>query len=284
MIGNRISDARKSKNISQAQLAETLFISAQAVGKWERGESLPDILMLNKIAQLFEVDLNYFVGMKSTLEPVNHDVESITDKPAKKTNWNMSEGNWVDADFSGLKNLHDKFSSSNMKNCKFVGSDLSGIQLSSNNVKGCDFSVSEFKNSKISSSNLVDNKFKGCELAESTFSESNISGCDFSDSDLSDSNFNAVSFTKNKVHSSIWKRTSFTATHLGDIVFNGEFNDCSFDNCSFRNVTFQNATLLNCFFKGRSLKRIKFENCRMDRMTFEFLKNGKADLSGVSLY
>jgi hypothetical protein len=31
----------------------------------------------------------------------------------------MSSGNWVDADFSGLNNLKDKFSTSNMKNCKF---------------------------------------------------------------------------------------------------------------------------------------------------------------------
>jgi len=38
IIGNRIAEARKKVNISQAQLAERLFISSQAVGKWERGE------------------------------------------------------------------------------------------------------------------------------------------------------------------------------------------------------------------------------------------------------
>ena len=44
----------------------------------------------------------------------------------------MSSGNWIDADFSGLKNLQEKFSSSNMKNCKFIGSELSGLILKSN--------------------------------------------------------------------------------------------------------------------------------------------------------
>jgi DNA-binding transcriptional regulator YiaG len=44
MIGIKITEARKKTNISQAKLAERLFISAQAVGKWERGESLPDII------------------------------------------------------------------------------------------------------------------------------------------------------------------------------------------------------------------------------------------------
>ena len=43
MIGSRISEARKKCNLSQSQLAQQLFISPQAVGKWERGESLPDL-------------------------------------------------------------------------------------------------------------------------------------------------------------------------------------------------------------------------------------------------
>jgi transcriptional regulator with XRE-family HTH domain len=46
-IGNKIAEARKKINISQAQLAQRLFISPQAVGKWERGESMPDITTFN---------------------------------------------------------------------------------------------------------------------------------------------------------------------------------------------------------------------------------------------
>ena len=42
MVGSKIAKARKEKNISQAQLAQQLFITPQAVGKWERGESIPD--------------------------------------------------------------------------------------------------------------------------------------------------------------------------------------------------------------------------------------------------
>lgn len=53
--------------------------------------------------------------------------------------------------------------------------------------------------------------------------------------------------------------------------------------CAFKRVTFQNATLTNTFFKNKSLKQIKFINCQADRMTYEFLKNGKADLSGITL-
>ncbi len=60
MIGNKIAEARKKINISQAQLAERLFISPQAVGKWERGESFPDIITFNRLAKTLGVDLNYF--------------------------------------------------------------------------------------------------------------------------------------------------------------------------------------------------------------------------------
>lgn len=44
MIGAKIAKARKEMNLSQAELAQRLFISPQAVGKWERGESVADIL------------------------------------------------------------------------------------------------------------------------------------------------------------------------------------------------------------------------------------------------
>ncbi|RYG21663.1 MAG: XRE family transcriptional regulator, partial [Chitinophagaceae bacterium] len=43
-IGNKIAEARKKINSSQAELAKQVSISPQAVGKWERGESMPDII------------------------------------------------------------------------------------------------------------------------------------------------------------------------------------------------------------------------------------------------
>lgn len=63
IIGIRIAEGRKAKNLSQAQFAELLFVSQQAVGKWERGESLPDIFTLGKIGEVIgNTDLNYFLG------------------------------------------------------------------------------------------------------------------------------------------------------------------------------------------------------------------------------
>src|ERR1700742_3458052 len=124
IIGSQIAKARKKINISQADLAEQLFISPQAVGKWERGESMPDIITFNRLAEILGVDLNYFsenftsaIHTGNTTEPLEQASELPSSQPEKKLRWDMSRGNWSDADFSGLKNLHEKLSSSNLQLC-----------------------------------------------------------------------------------------------------------------------------------------------------------------------
>jgi len=302
-IGNKIAEARKKTNISQAQLAERLFISSQAVGKWERGESMPDITTFNRIAEILGVDLNYFSdNFQSTVSEANTDqkaktenagtdssastssIKQISDnKPKKKLTWDMSRGNWVDADFSGLKDLHEKFSSSNMQRCKFIGSELSGLLLKGNNVDSCDFSQSNISSSKLQRSHFLGNKFKNCSLNESEFSESYISGCDFTEADLTGVVFQSGGLEKATLTNAKWNGTSFKETYLTDLVFDGALDDCYFENCGFKRVTFQNANLTNTFFKNKSLKGIRFIDSKADRMTYEFLKNGKADLNGICL-
>ncbi len=313
IIGNKITDARKKINISQAQLAQRLFISSQAVGKWERGESMPDIITFNRLAEILGVDLNYFSEARETViseKTPNETLENQSPtlpsgKQKKKLSWDMSRGNWVDADFSGLKNLHEKFSSSNMQRCKFNGSDMSGLLLKGNNVESCDFSGSDISSSHVQSSNLGNNIFKNCSLKETKFSGSNIDGCDFSGANFTGNEFSECSmmgcnfsgadftgatfisggFQKNPIANAVWNRTSFNAMWIIDIVFDGTVEDCSFENCAFKNATFQNATLINNFFKtkNKKLKGIRFIDCKADRMTYEFLKSGKADLTGITL-
>lgn len=287
MIGDKIATARKKINISQAQLAQRLFISSQAVGKWERGESMPDITTLNTLSEILGVDLNYFSESFPSEAPetpvMKQPVELPSKKEQKKLNWDMSRGNWVDADFSGLKDLHEKFSSSNMQRCKFIGSDLAGLLLKSNNVDNCDFSGSDFSRSHIQNSHLANNLFKGCSMKETEFSGSHISGCDLTDADLTGVVIRSGGMDKSTLANAVWNRTSFKETYLGDMTFEGAIEDCYFENCAFKRVTFQNATLTNTFFKCRSLKGIRFINCQADRMTYEFLKSGKADLTGITL-
>ena len=291
MIGNKIATARKKINISQAQLAQRLFISSQAVGKWERGESMPDITTFNSLAEILGVDLNYFsesfpseaAEAASDAPFVHPSGELSSGKQERKPSWDMSGGNWVDADFSGLKHLHEKFGSSNMQRCKFIGSDMSGLLLKGNHVDSCDFSGSNISGSQLQNSHLVNNLFKDCSLEEAEFSKSHLKACDFSGADFTGVVFKSCSLQKNTVVNAVWNRTTFNGTSMDDMVFDGTVQDCYFENCAFARVTFQQATLINTFFKNKSLKGIRFIDCQADRMTYEFLKSGKADLSGITL-
>ena len=293
-LGNKIAAARKKINLSQAELAQQVSISSQAVGKWERGESMPDITTLNRLAEIFGVDLNYFSDSFQGNETVgttnntpNQETLVIPDSaPVKKfePNWDMSQGNWVDADFSGLKNLKEKFSSSNMKNCKFMKSDLSGLILKKNNIEKCDFSASDLSSSKIHSSNLLNNQFINCSFIDAELLKNNIEKCNFSEADFSAAKILGLNFESNIVKNAIWKFTVFNNSNLSNIIFEGTLEDCHFENCSFYGVKFQNATILNTFFKhNERFKKVQFINCKVDKITYAFLKNNLADLSGVTL-
>ncbi len=296
MIGSKIAKARKQITISQAQLAERLFISPQAVGKWERGESSPDLITLHRLAEMLGVDLNYFSeNFQSTTQTASHaplvqpsaPLPPSTPLPSnqqqEKLSWDMSGGHWVDADFSGLKNLQEKFSSSHLLRSKFIDSDLAGLLLEGNQVDSCDFRGSNIGGSHFQGSHLVNNFFNDCSLKEAQFSGSHVQGCDFSGADLTGAKFQSSSFQKNTLTHAVLHRTSFIDTPIADTVFEGTLEDCYFDNCAFSRVTFHHATLLNTFFKGKSLKRIRFIECQADRMTYQFLKNGKANLEGITL-
>ena len=49
------------KKLTQLELAEMLNYSDKAVSKWERGESVPDVITLKKIADLFGVTVDYII-------------------------------------------------------------------------------------------------------------------------------------------------------------------------------------------------------------------------------
>ena len=57
-IGANISAYRKREGWTQAGLAERLNYSDKAVSKWERGESVPDVLILANMAELFGITVN----------------------------------------------------------------------------------------------------------------------------------------------------------------------------------------------------------------------------------
>ena len=56
-IGTNIASHRKKNGLTQAGLAERLNYSDKAVSKWERGESVPDVITLVQLAEQFEISV-----------------------------------------------------------------------------------------------------------------------------------------------------------------------------------------------------------------------------------
>jgi transcriptional regulator with XRE-family HTH domain len=59
---NRIKELRNEKGITQADLAKILKISDRAVGYYENGDREPDYTTLLKIAEYFDVSIDYLLG------------------------------------------------------------------------------------------------------------------------------------------------------------------------------------------------------------------------------
>lgn len=58
-FGSRLRAVRKERGYTQKQLANSLGVTEQAVSKWERETSYPDIMMLNGISEVLECSLDY---------------------------------------------------------------------------------------------------------------------------------------------------------------------------------------------------------------------------------
>ena len=63
-IGQTIKELRKEKNLSQTELAALLFTSQDTVSLWERGKSLPDIMAIIRMTQIFGVTSDYILGLE----------------------------------------------------------------------------------------------------------------------------------------------------------------------------------------------------------------------------
>ena len=70
IVAKNIVRLRQASGMTQAELAAKLNYSDKAVSKWERGESMPDVAVLSKIADLFQVSLDWLVrGEVMSAEP-----------------------------------------------------------------------------------------------------------------------------------------------------------------------------------------------------------------------
>ena len=71
---NVIYELRTGKGMSQDELAEKLFVTRQAVSRWENGETVPNTETLKLLSRLFDVSINTLFGLAAAADlPVLRD-------------------------------------------------------------------------------------------------------------------------------------------------------------------------------------------------------------------
>ena len=77
-IADKIKNARIQKGYTQEQAAENLSVSRQTISNWENGRSLPDIISIIKMSELYELSLDEMMkGDKALLKKVERDVGAV---------------------------------------------------------------------------------------------------------------------------------------------------------------------------------------------------------------
>ena len=77
-LGQKISELRKAKNMTQLELANKLNITDKAVSKWERDISCPDINTFPKLAEVFEVSVDELLQANAS-EKENTEKNEVVD-------------------------------------------------------------------------------------------------------------------------------------------------------------------------------------------------------------
>lgn len=104
-FGERLTQVRKRKGLSQAEVGKKIGINGDAYGRYERNEVKPTIEMAVKIAQALEVSLDYLTGNsdveldKATLDRV----QEVTKLPEKDKEYIFVT---LDALIRDFKNKH----------------------------------------------------------------------------------------------------------------------------------------------------------------------------------
>lgn len=122
-IGERIVGLRKTKGLTQLQLAEKLNISDKAVSKWESGKGDPSVEMLGLLSELFDCSIDYLVKGKDKVISNNNYIEKDTVETDEKLLY--SQEIW----YKALKIIKTKISAISF-DVWFSGMQVEGIEES----------------------------------------------------------------------------------------------------------------------------------------------------------
>ena len=122
MFSRRLKELRSGAGLSQKALASKLFVSQQAVARWENSEATPNPETLVKLSEIFDVPADYLLGRETnpSASPATHILRvpaSVFTCVRKNMLDNKDLLSFIEKEFGPLKNstvivtnvLSDKF-------------------------------------------------------------------------------------------------------------------------------------------------------------------------------
>jgi uncharacterized protein YjbI with pentapeptide repeats len=297
MIGSKIAKARKAISMSQAQLAQLLFISPQAVGKWERGESIPDLITISRLAEILGVDFNFFsenfqsahdeTTFKTTTD------SALSPSPERQLLTNFSGSDLSKSDFAGVTAHKRKFKGSALRGSNFAGADLTGSSFMSSDVREANFDGTNLTDCNLSTIDLTDASFSKTILVRTEFSKSVLTQAKFTDATLIDVKLTMTDLRETIFENCVFSGVDFKYSDLRALCLDGQtFIGVKFDKAALNEATFNGATLKNVSFRPtyaltnkyyRAIKTIYFDGAMMDKLSYAALKGMGANLSKVTV-
>lgn len=143
-IGAYISSLRKERDLTQLELAEKLFVSHQAVSRWETGQSIPDINVIVELSKLFNISVDQLLSADSKIKKVSYDkiMKDVKDENIEELTKDIKNGEVNIEDvvnvapllkYSQLENivhkLNGSFSNFNFENIKKLAPFISAKSL-----------------------------------------------------------------------------------------------------------------------------------------------------------
>ena len=109
-LGRKIAELRKQNNLSQQDLANKLNVSNKTISKWECGNSVPDIEILNSLAKIFNVSIDKLVNEQDDFNK-KEDTNNVISSAVKESIDKLVGG--ADEAFDTLKEISDWILSQN---------------------------------------------------------------------------------------------------------------------------------------------------------------------------
>lgn len=86
-LGNSLYSARKSRGLTQEEVAEKLGVSRQTISKWELDETLPDIRQAKSLAQLYHTTLDDLIQYDAQVEEIQRVIRHTSEETQQKVDW-----------------------------------------------------------------------------------------------------------------------------------------------------------------------------------------------------